>query len=198
MRVDRVAITEYGTLNLSSHSVSDSKLTWKSACETLLHTHAFFIINFAYRTCTSLVFDSTGFFWEDTMAVRGRPRKGGYQPIWMLYRATYGLYAYQVARKAGQKHSVAISEAVKYVREKIPAMPISETEVKRIVARWQSRKNRICLFVGEPGPEPRFTLGPGPDGKIRPLRIVHTVCVGPHPDYPRSNAAGDTPPKTAI
>ena len=103
----------------------------------------------------------------------------------MLTRETLVVYAYGRAREAGEKHSVAISEAVKYVRDNAPAMPISETEVKRIVATWRSKQRPTCLFVTKPDPEHDTLVLP--DG--RKVRMLYTASVGPHPIYPRANAA---------
>lgn len=118
----------------------------------------------------------------------GRP-KNGVQPSWMLGRVTMAVYAYDLARKAGEKHSVAVSEAVTYIRETAPRMTISETEVKRIVAEWRSKRRKACLFVSKPDPEHSIVLVPGRDGRIVPVRIVYSASVGPHPIYPRANAA---------
>jgi hypothetical protein len=123
------------------------------------------------------------------MAKPGRPIRNEYQPMWMLIRVTLAVFAYQAARKTGEKHSVAIAEAVKGVQETLPKVPISETEVKRIVARWLSKKRPSCLWVEKPKPEQSFALEPGPDGKMIPVRVVLTASFGPHPVHPRVNAA---------
>jgi hypothetical protein len=81
------------------------------------------------------------------MKKAGRPRKNGLQPIWVLQRETLALFAYERAREAGEKHCVAVSEAVKYIRQTAPRMRISETEVKRIVAYWRPRGSTRCLRV---------------------------------------------------
>jgi hypothetical protein len=115
----------------------------------------------------------------------GRPRKNGEKPFWMLARETVAVYAYDQARKTGEKHSGAISEAVMYIRATYPRMPVSETEVKRILAVWRSKNRSSVLFVSKPGPEHNSrTL---PDG--RKVRILYTASVGPRPVYPRANAA---------
>ncbi len=54
------------------------------------------------------------------MEKRGRPRKNGEQPIWMLDRVTLVVYAYDQAREAGEKHMAAITEAVEFIRENRP------------------------------------------------------------------------------
>ena len=114
----------------------------------------------------------------------GRPRKNGPQPMWMLERIILALYAYGRAREAGEKHTVAISEAVKYVRETAPRMRVSETEVKRIVAAWRSKQRGTCLFIRKPDPQHSITPLP----RRRNDRILYTASVGPRPVYPRANA----------
>lgn len=115
----------------------------------------------------------------------GRPRKNGEKPFWMLERETVAVYAYDQARKAGEKHSVAISEAVKFIRATYPWMPISETEVKRAMAHWRSKRRASALFVSKPDPEHNCIILPNG----RKVRILYTASVGPRPIYPRSNAA---------
>ena len=91
---------------------------------------------------------------EKSMNKRGRPKKNGQVPPWMLERVTVVLYAYERARAAGAKHLTAVQEAVGFVRANRPLMPISETAVKRILAEWRSNRSRSCLFVTKPDPAP--------------------------------------------
>jgi hypothetical protein len=123
------------------------------------------------------------------MKTPGRPKKNGQKPMWMLKRETLVIRSYGRAREAREKHSAAITEAVKYIRDTAPTMPISETEVKRIVTVWRSKRRRTCLFVSKPNPEHSIIAVPGRDGRIVYARIVYTASVGPHPIYPRANAA---------
>ena len=118
----------------------------------------------------------------------GRPRKNGLQPMYMLERITLAIFAYGRARNAGEKHSVAISEAVKYIRKTAPTMPVSETEVKRIVAKWRSKQRGTCLFVSEPAPEHSVLRVPTRDGRFVYSRIIYIASVGTRPTYPRANA----------
>jgi hypothetical protein len=119
------------------------------------------------------------------MEQRARPRKKRPQPIWILVRMMMAVYAYGQARDAGEKHSVAISEAVTYIRATYARMRVSETEVKRIMAQWRSKRRATCLFVSQPDAQHNsITL---PNG--RKVRILYTASVGPHPRYPRANAA---------
>ena len=124
------------------------------------------------------------------MGKPGRPKKNGATPMWMLKRDTIVLYGYQQARGAGEKHSVAIQEAISFLRELEPGIPISATEVKRIVARWRPRHLPYGCFVVKADPtEDPITL---PGGYV--VRRRFTVCVQPRVEYPRANAA-QTPPQ---
>jgi hypothetical protein len=134
------------------------------------------------------------------MKKAGRPRKNGLQPIWVLHRETLALFAYERARKAGEKHCVAVSEAVKYIRQTAPRMRISETEVKRIVAYWRPKGSTRCLQVSEPGSSGNFasvpTLRNGVVSFIK-CRVLLTASHGPRPIYPRANAASKNTKKNA-
>lgn len=71
---------------------------------------------------------------------RGRPRKTNDRvPFWRFALAGIAMCAYDEARQKGEKHSVAISEAVAFVREYFAGMQISETELRRVLARWRPR-----------------------------------------------------------
>jgi hypothetical protein len=118
------------------------------------------------------------------MKKRGRPKTNGGKPPWVLRRITLVVYAYDRARKAGEKHEAAVDEAVKFVRTRKAKMPISGTEVKRILADWRpSRKPRV-LLVSKSDPKECIRL---PDGRV--FRRTFTAAVGPRPFYPRANAA---------
>jgi hypothetical protein len=119
------------------------------------------------------------------MNKRGRPKKNGQVPPWMLERVTIVLYAYERARAAGAKHLTAVQETVGFVRANRPLMPISETAVKRILAEWRSNRSRSCLSVTKPDPaHSTITL---PTGRV--ARVVLTAGWGPRIEYPRANAA---------
>ncbi len=55
------------------------------------------------------------------------------------------IHAYSKARAGGQKHSAALKEAVEFVRQLDPLMPISETTVKRILAEFRRQSSPIAL-----------------------------------------------------
>src|SRR5438309_2090070 len=90
--------------------------------------------NTAYRRDHRLRRVQRGHTQRQAMAQRGRPRKNGAKPGGMLGREVIALGAYDEARRRGEKHVVAISEAVSAVRDCDSKMPISETEVRRILA----------------------------------------------------------------
>ena len=107
----------------------------------------------------------------------------------MLGRVTLAVYAYDLATGAGEKHSVAISEAVQYIRHTAPRMRISETEVKRIMADWRPKGSASCLFVDKPHPEQSIIPVLGRDGEPTYATNLYTASVGPRPVYARANAA---------
>jgi hypothetical protein len=119
------------------------------------------------------------------MSKRGRPTKDGRYPAWMLFRVTYVLYAYKQARDAGSKHFAATLAAVEFVRQKEPWMPISETEVKRILA--ERRSSRSASVLSGVIPDPDRNTRRLPDG--RTFRVLFSVYREPRPVYPRANAA---------
>lgn len=112
---------------------------------------------------------------------RGRPAKNGMQPGWMMLRAMELLHAYDEARKAGEKHVAAVHSAVDAVRTKYPAMPVSATAVKRMLAEWRPKDGRNGILVTKPNDI--ITL---PDG--RKARRTLIFGYGLRPNYPRVNA----------
>ena len=127
---------------------------------------------------------------EDLQKKSGRPKQNGYKPMWMLVRTTLAMGAYHRARKAGTKHSVAIGEAVEFVQNLGRWMRISETEVRRELANWQSKRGEQVLSVCEPDPANSTLVLPG--GRV--AKILWTATWGPRPVYLRTNAA-ETPRK---
>jgi hypothetical protein len=81
---------------------------------------------------------------ETEKRTRGRPRKkeGRIEP-WQFARAAIVMYAYDEVRKSGQKHCVSVTQALEFVRHGDFEMPISETEVRRILATFDLR-NDLC------------------------------------------------------
>jgi hypothetical protein len=79
---------------------------------------------------------------------RGRPKKKeGSIELWRFVRAGMAMFAYDEARERGEKHSVSITQAVDYVRQRNPKMLISETTVKRIFATFRSRNDQTKIIL---------------------------------------------------
>jgi hypothetical protein len=70
------------------------------------------------------------------MAQRGRPKLNG---ITKLYRDLTVVCSYNEWRRAGEKHANAVASAVSEVRKEYPGMKVSETEVKRVLAKYQPK-----------------------------------------------------------
>jgi len=66
-------------------------------------------------------------------AKRGRPRKNGLHPPWMLGRAMTVIYEFHDARKSGLKYASAIQEAIAAVKRHDPQMRIGPTR-RRLTA----------------------------------------------------------------
>jgi len=88
------------------------------------------------------------------------------------------LFAYDEARQRGEKHSVAIIQAVEYIRQHYPKMPISETEVRRVLATFRPRKSRTVLRFE------RATLG---GERLKKFRFVAGVQGKKGPAAPSSS-----------
>lgn len=136
---------------------------------------------------------------------RGRPAKNGVKSSGWLLRSFAVLYAHDKARAKGEKYSAAVRECVAFVRQFHPEMPISETEVKRILAEFrpkgapttfmseysvvdgeEARKIRSKLsergFLSEERPQSTQT-----DQDSRPLKR-YKIRFAETPNYPRHNA----------
>lgn len=123
------------------------------------------------------------------MGKRGRPRKNGLQPSWMLLRSFLVLDAYNEARSSPLKYSSAVSEAVATVKKTWPDMPISEAEVKRILANFQPKGIPVAFKVTKVS-DSETTLLPAvcqlmgvPEGSK--MKTIFTFGFGPRPEYPR-------------
>lgn len=130
------------------------------------------------------------------MAKRGRPKKFGRQPTWMLERRVMVLHAFNEARKNGEKYEAAVAAAIEAVKARYPQMRIGPRRVKGILADWQGQKSSQVLTASKvsdadlQGPEMQdnlaflYKLGFPEDKKV----TAYTVAVGPRPEYPRINA----------
>src|SRR5271170_1476224 len=78
----------------------------------------------------------------------GRPRKNPeVLAAWRFARSAMALAQYNESRKRGMKHSSAIGDAVAFVRQRCPELPISESEVRRALATFQPRNGRwVFIF----------------------------------------------------
>jgi len=77
---------------------------------------------------------------------RGRPRKKeGSIAFWQFVRAAIAMSAYDAARQNGEKHSSAVRHAVDYLKLCSQEMPVSETEVKRILSTFRPRGSGTIL-----------------------------------------------------
>jgi hypothetical protein len=76
----------------------------------------------------------------------GRPRKSdGVISPQDFARAGIAMSVYDEARGNGQKHSVAVTQTVEFIKQRHPKMRISETEVKRILAKFRPRNSQTIL-----------------------------------------------------
>lgn len=141
------------------------------------------------------------------MAKRGRPNKNGAKPAWTLLRSVMALCAYDHARHMGEKHSAAIAEAVSALRSQLPEMPISATEVRRVLSEFRSRDSVQALIFTEgilAGPEAdaQFEIlewaAEKSHGKWNVPHLFHdkseprrlrtfAIQIGQRPRYPRHN-----------
>jgi len=140
---------------------------------------------------------------------QGRPRKkhDGIEFL-QFVRAAMVMSAYDEARARGEKHRVAVIEAVDYVKRFDSDMKISETEVKRVLASFRPKTTRKILRF-EPSirseddlhinrlmrgelaalQEKRgITLPDVPNYDLSKSNLMLTIRIGTRPVYPRHNA----------
>ncbi len=127
------------------------------------------------------------------MATRGRPRKNGLQPAWMLGRVIMVISAFNEARQRGEKYEAAIDAAIEAVKAFDPKMRIGPRRVKQILADWQPKGSSIACIARRlsdaevPGPKTQELI------KIfRSLGVVfgekvsvYSIGIGPRPEYRR-------------
>jgi hypothetical protein len=114
------------------------------------------------------------------MPPRGRPKKNGVKDPGHLLRLGIAICAYDKARLAGEKYSVALQAAVEAVRLQIPGTSMSETEMKRILAEFRPHSMETTLVFEES--DNRVSINGVKHQRAWALRIGET------PDYPRHNA----------
>ena len=100
------------------------------------------------------------------MAQRGRPKLNA---VAKLQCDLSAICSYNESRHAGEKHASAVASAASEVRKRYPGMKVSETEVKRVLARYQPK-----------GYPQVFT--------VTKLKNGFGVGFGPRPEHTRINA----------
>jgi hypothetical protein len=94
----------------------------------------------------------------------GRPKnKNGTITLWSFARAGMIMSAFDETRASGEKHSVAVTEAVNRIRQRHPEMPVSESEVRRTLAKYRPTSSRTIL---------RFQRSILDDAKLARLRCM--------------------------
>jgi hypothetical protein len=94
-----------------------------------------------------------------------------------------GLCAYDKARSRGEKYEQALKAAVEEVRQIFPEMPMSETEVKRVLAEFRTKELELTFLVSES--DNTVTL------EGRKCQKAWEIRIGPQPEFPRHNARED-------
>jgi len=140
------------------------------------------------------------------MEKMGRPPKNGRVGLWQLSRSLMILKDYLKARRGGLKYSAAVRETVDDVRQLVPGMPVSETEVKRVVALLSPENRPLAAIVDSrilEGQEAarirRFhaemmeyagikSFANMTDSDWNKPLTRFTLGFGPKPEYPRHNA----------
>jgi hypothetical protein len=143
---------------------------------------------------------------------RGRPRK----PADTLRSGQFGrdvviLSTYGKVR-AGGKQSQAVKEVVTQIEAQYPRMRISESTVRRTLARWWPQGSHSVILFQEPVPseesnghqtwvreqialikfqgvetEAQVAAGTKPHGRVL------SICFGARPEYARFNRKSDQP-----
>jgi hypothetical protein len=116
------------------------------------------------------------------MPPRGRPKKNGSKPRWMLQRSLFIMLEFHNAKTRGLKHSAAITETVAVIRSKYRNLPVSATEVKRTLAAWMPRDCKTSFLVRDSTNSD--TIHRLPCGDYRPTISIY---IGLRPIYPRIN-----------
>jgi hypothetical protein len=100
---------------------------------------------------------------------RGRPKKkGDIKEAWQFVRAGIVMSAYDESREKGEKHSVAVRDAVDFLRLYRPEMPICETEVKCTLSTFRPRGSGTVL---------RFERSPLSEADIQRHRWIREQIV---------------------
>jgi hypothetical protein len=113
----------------------------------------------------------------------------------MFHRSMIALHRYNEARRAGEKHSAAVLEAVSAVQHDLPGIPISQTEVRRALAQLQPKASPFAYLISKL-PNAPFPLSQLPTavcqqwGLPATAKMAHcfTFGIGRHPKYQRVNS----------
>lgn len=137
---------------------------------------------------------------------RGRPKKDSLEG-WQFARAALVMCIYDEVRISDQKHSVAIREVVDSFMRICPEMPISQSEVKRILSEFRPRgSGKILVFersllseadiqrhrwmreqISQLEEKKGLTLPPRLTSDETRQREKFTIRFAERPDYPRHN-----------
>ena len=78
----------------------------------------------------------------------GRPRKERGRIMFSEFRRIGIAQAvYDEYRQEGEKHSIAIAEVVRFIRQHYPKMRVSEREVRRILAKHRPRRRKYTRIL---------------------------------------------------
>lgn len=100
----------------------------------------------------------------------GRPKQHGEKPGWMLIRDLLAVAGYERRRQAGASHSDGIRAATREVERGMAGVPISESAVRKALARWYSVSGVVQRIV-----KVRTKAG----------RKTYTASIGKRPEFPR-------------
>jgi len=138
----------------------------------------------------------------------GRPQKSkGVISAQDFARAGIAMSVYDEARENGQKHSVAVAQSVEFIKQRHPKMRISETEVKRNLAKFRPRNSQtILLFERSTPTEEELAKFRSIQERLRALQqekglrlaapsgvdaakpvTIYKIRFGERPKYPRHN-----------
>jgi hypothetical protein len=140
---------------------------------------------------------------------RGRPPRNGTEPGWTFGRILLVIDEFDRLRSSGDKHSAAIADAVVNLKKRCPGFNVSESEVRRILARYRPKGARGLVLTAirlspaeleqlEAASDQMCELArdlklpPGWKLEVPPskwkAKQVYLIAFAPRPQYPRSNA----------
>ena len=82
---------------------------------------------------------------KETKKLGRPPKKDRGISFWAFKRACLAMSSFHEVRESGEKHSAAVTQTVEWIKQRDPIIRISETEVRRILARWRPRGSHIIL-----------------------------------------------------